>query len=57
MNKIKRDREEYLAHHLYADKQMELVERSKNFEEMENQCHRAIEMATRNFNEQLVCIY
>ncbi|CAF0810428.1 unnamed protein product [Rotaria sordida] len=51
INKTKKNREEYLANLLYDYKQMELYERSNKFEQIENECHRAIELATRNYNE------
>ncbi|CAF4974446.1 unnamed protein product, partial [Rotaria sp. Silwood1] len=55
LNKTKKNREEHLANLLYDYKQMELNERSNKFEQIENECHRAIEIATRNYNEILAC--
>ncbi|CAM4914143.1 unnamed protein product [Rotaria socialis] len=49
--KTERNKEERLASLLYDYKQMELNEQSNRFEKMENECHRAIEIATRNYNE------
>jgi hypothetical protein len=43
-----------MANLLYDYKQLELNERSQTFERMENECHRAMEIATRNYNEILV---
>jgi hypothetical protein len=57
MNKTKKDEEERLANLLYDYKQLELSERSNAFEQIENECHRAIEIATRNYNEILVRFY
>jgi hypothetical protein len=36
---------------------MELSERSNTFEQIENECHRAMEIATRNYNQILVRFY
>ena len=52
--KMQKDEEERMANLLYDYKQLELTERSYTFEQMENECHRAIEIATRNYNEILV---
>ncbi|CAF3808911.1 unnamed protein product [Adineta steineri] len=51
MIKTKNDEQERLANLLYDYKQLELNERSNSFEQSENDCHRAIEIATRNYNE------
>lgn len=57
MNKTKKDEEQRLANLLYDYKQLELSEQSQRFEQIENECHRAIELATRNYNEILVRFY
>jgi hypothetical protein len=54
MAKTKKYEQERLANLLYDYKQIELLERSNTFEQIENECHRAMEMATRNYNELLV---
>lgn len=56
-NKAQRIHEESLANLLYDYKQIELNENSHRFEQIENECHRAIEIATRNYNEILVKLY
>jgi hypothetical protein len=57
MTKTKKDEQERLANLLYDYKQMELSERSNTFEQIENECHRAMEIATRNYNQILVRFY
>jgi hypothetical protein len=57
MNKTKKDEQERLANFLYDYKQLELVERSNTLEQVENECHRAMDIATRNYNEILVRFY
>ena len=54
MTKTKQNEQERLANLLHDYKQMELFERSNTFEQIENECHRAMEIATRNYNEILV---
>jgi hypothetical protein len=51
---MKKDEQERMANILYDYKQLELTERGHSFEQMEDECHRAIEIATRNYNEILV---
>jgi len=57
MTKRKKNEEERLANLFYDYKQLELCERSNTFEQIENECHRAMEIATRNYNEILVRLY
>jgi hypothetical protein len=57
MNKTKKDEQERLANYLYDYKQLELVEQSNTLEQVENECHRAMDIATRNYNEILVRFY
>lgn len=54
MTKINNKRQERLSNLFYDYKQMELCERSDALTLIENECHRAIEIATRNYNEMLV---
>lgn len=54
MAKIRNDERERLASHLYDRKQLELSERGHMFEEIENECHRAMQLAIQNYNEILV---
>ncbi|UJR28222.1 hypothetical protein I4U23_009472 [Adineta vaga] len=51
MAKARKDEQERLANHLYNCKQLELVERDRTLEQIEIECHRAMEIATRNYNE------
>jgi hypothetical protein len=57
MTKIEKNEQERIANLLYDYKQLELSERSNTFEQIENECHRAIEIATRNYNEILVIFF
>jgi len=57
MTKRKKSEEERLANLFYDYKQSELFERSNTFEQIENECHRAMKIATRNYNEILVRFY
>jgi UDP-galactopyranose mutase len=57
MTKRKKNEEERLANLFYDYKQSELFERSNTFEQIENECHRAMKIATRNYNEILVRFY
>ena len=52
--KAQKDKQERLANLLYEYKQWQLTERGSIFEQMEEECHRAMDMATRNYNEILV---
>ena len=52
--KTKNDEQERMAKLLYDYKQLELTERGQTFERMEEECHRAMEIATQHFNEILV---
>jgi hypothetical protein len=54
MARTKKDEQERIANLLYDYKQLELSERSNTFEQIENECHRAMEIAIRNYNEILV---
>ncbi|CAF1098143.1 unnamed protein product [Adineta ricciae] len=51
MAKIRKVERERLASHLYDCKQLELSERGNMFEQIENECYRAMQLATRNYNE------
>lgn len=57
MNKAKKENDERIANLLYDYKRMELCEQSNSLEQTENECHRAIEMAIRNYNEILVRLF
>ena len=54
MAKTRKAEWERIASHLYDCKQLELSERGNMFEQIENECHRAMQLATRNYNEILV---